>query len=195
MIKEPEDVFKLIRDCIRRYGVKWVMFDNLQRLCDDTLKHQGHRTVHLSQISKGFAKLAKDYKIKLIRIVQPKQIDSGDVITSRSVDGSSQIEKDCDAQILLWRKSLNTGKASQYDDEQEAGEEKNEIFDPEMKVIVALSRYSSGGWCWLLFDGARSTVKSKPKTSNKLNFNAILTVGIPTEKPAEPVKVEEEVSI
>ena len=195
MIKEPEDVFKLIRDCIRRYGVKWVMFDNLQRLCDDTLKHQGHRTVHLSQISKGFAKLAKDYKIKLIRIVQPRQIDSTEVITSRSVDGSSQIEKDCDAQILLWRKSLSSNKASQYEEELESGEEKNEIFDNNMKVTVSLSRYSSGGWCWLLFDGARSTVKSKPKTSNKLNFNAILTVGIPTEKPAEPVKVEEEVSI
>jgi replicative DNA helicase len=194
LVKEPEDVFKLIRDCIRRYGVKWVMFDNLQRLCDDTLKHQGHRTIQLSQISKGFAKLAKDYKIKLIRIVQPKQIDQGEVITSRSVDGSSQIEKDCDAQILLWRKSLNNPKASQYDDEQEAGEEKQEIFDPEMKVTVSLSRYSSGGWCWLMFDGARSTVKSKPAKEKK-NFNAILTSGIPTEQTTPVTIPEEKVSI
>jgi replicative DNA helicase len=194
LVKEPEDVFKLIRDCVRRYGVKWVMFDNLQRLCDDTLKHQGHRTIQLSQISKGFAKLAKDYKIKLIRIVQPKQIDQGEVITSRSVDGSSQIEKDCDAQILLWRKSLNNPKASQYDDEQEAGEEKQEIFDPEMKVTVSLSRYSSGGWCWLIFDGARSTVKSKPPRE-KPNFNAILTPGIPTEEVSPVVIPEEKVTI
>lgn len=194
-IKEPEDVYKLIRDCIRRYGVKWVMFDNLQRLCDDTLKHQGHRTVQLSQISKGFAKLAKDYKIKLIRIVQPHQIGENEIITSRKVDGSSQIEKDCDAQILLWRKSLNSGSASQYDKEQAAGEEKEEIFDPEMKVIVSLSRYSSGGWCWLLFDGARSTVKSKP-AREKQNFNAILSnaVGIPEEKAAVQT-IPEEVSI
>ena len=54
LVSEPEDVFKLIRDCIRRYDVKWVMFDNIQRLCDDTLKNQGHRTVHMSQISKKF---------------------------------------------------------------------------------------------------------------------------------------------
>ena len=32
LVKDPEDVFKLIRDCIRRYDVKWVMFDNVQRL-------------------------------------------------------------------------------------------------------------------------------------------------------------------
>jgi hypothetical protein len=192
LVKEPEDVFKLIRDCIRRYGVKWVMFDNLQRLCDDTLKHQGHRTVHLSQISKGFAKLAKDYKIKLIRIVQPKQIDAGEVITSRSVDGSSQIEKDCDAQILLWRKSLNSPKASQYDDEQESGEEKQEIFDKDMKVTVSLSRYSSGGWCWLVFDGARSTVKSKVTTKDKQNFNAIINGAVPVEASPTPIAIPQE---
>src|SRR5579885_1509248 len=183
LVKEPEDVFKLIRDCIRRYGVKWVMFDNLQRLCDDTLKHQGHRTIHLSQISKGFAKLAKDYKIKLIRIVQPRQIEQGEIISSRSVDGSSQIEKDCDGQILLWRKSLHNPKASLYDDEQKHGEEKEEIFDPTMKVTVSLSRYSPGGWCWLQFDGARSTVLSKPKEVKQV-FNDILNLGqgIPEEK-------------
>jgi replicative DNA helicase len=196
LVKEPEDVFKLIRDCVRRYGVKWVMFDNLQRLCDDTLKHQGHRTIHLSQISKGFAKLAKDYKIKLIRIVQPKQIDQHEIISSRSVDGSSQIEKDCDAQILLWRKSLNNLKASQHDAEQASGEDGNEIFDPEMKVTVSLSRYSSGGWCWLMFDGARSTVRSKENKKEKPNFNAILAAGgIPTEGEAVPVSVQTEVTI
>lgn len=180
MVKEPEDVYRLIRDCIRRYGVKWVMFDNLQRLCDDTLKHQGHRTVHLSQISKGFAKLAKDYAIKLIRIVQPRQIDETEVITSRSVDGSSQIEKDCDCQILLWRKSLSSNKVSQFEQDQDGNDLKEQIFDSTMRVIVSLSRYSSGGWCQLLFDGARSTVKNKPKPE-KPQFNQILSSPIPKE--------------
>ena len=40
------------------------MLDNIQRLCDDTLRNQAHRTVHLSQISKQLAKIAKDYKVK-----------------------------------------------------------------------------------------------------------------------------------
>lgn len=192
-VKEPEDVFKLIRDCIRRYGVKWIMFDNLQLLCDITLKHQGHRTVHLSQISKGFAKMGKDYAemgVKLIRIVQPKQIDKDSVVTSRDVDGSSQIEKDCDAQVLLWRKSLAVKKISAYEQESETNEEENEIFDPKMKVTVALSRYSSGGYCWMKFDGARSRVtawvEDKPKAFQQ-NFNGILPgeksqmVALPTE--------------
>lgn len=185
LVKEPEDVFKLIRDCIRRYGVKWILFDNLQLLCDITLKHQGHRTVHLSQISKGFAKIAKDYAemgVKMIRVVQPKQIDKDTVISSRDVDGSSQIEKDCDAQILLWRKSLAVKKVSAYDQEAKDGEEQEESFDPKMKFHVALTRYHSGGWCWMKFDGGRSLVTPwiEPKVAvPQQNFNGIL----PQEKP------------
>jgi DnaB-like helicase C terminal domain/Toprim domain len=186
IVKEKEDVFKLIVDCIRRYGVKWIMFDNLQLLCDMTLKHQGHRTVQLSQISKGFAKIAKDYAemgVKMIRIVQPKQIDKDAVITSRDVDGSSQIEKDCDAQILLWRKSLAVKKISAYDKEAETETEgESKIFDPKMKMTVALSRYSSGGYCWMKFDGAKSQVTPwvEPKpTAVQQNFNSLL----PQEKP------------
>jgi len=98
---DPESVFKLIKDCIRRYGVKWVMFDNLQKFCDESLKSQGHRTIYLSQLSKKFASIAKDYKIKLIRILQPKRIEKGATISTNDVDGSSQVAKDCDGMITL----------------------------------------------------------------------------------------------
>ncbi len=78
---------------------------------------------------------------------------------------------------------MHNPKASLYDDEQKHGEEKEEIFDPTMKVTVSLSRYSPGGWCWLQFDGARSTVLSKPKEVKQV-FNDILNLGqgIPEEK-------------
>ena len=72
------------------------MFDNLQCLCDDTLKNQAHRTVHLSQISKQLAKIAKDYRVKMLRILQPKRIERGQLLGTNDVDGSSQVAKDCD---------------------------------------------------------------------------------------------------
>lgn len=160
LVKEPEDVFKLIRDCIRRYGVKWVMFDNLQRLCDDTLKNQGHRTVQLSQISKGFAKIAKDYRIKMIRILQPKRIGKGETISTNDVDGSSQIDKDCDGMITLHRAVVGEQKKSEWETQQEGFEESFESFEPVMRVSVGMSRYSAGGTTKLYFDGARSQVRS-----------------------------------
>jgi len=182
LVKEPEDVFKLIRDCVRRYGIKWVVFDNVQRLCDDTLKNQAHRTVHLSQISKQFAKLAKDYRIKLIRILQPKRIERGQIIGSNDVDGSSQIAKDCDAMLLLWRSVVGEMKKSEYAEEAMGFAETAESFDPKMKVTVGLSRYSAGGSCYLYYDGARSTVRSYTEleksalNSNLQKFNNIIPV-------------------
>ncbi len=182
MVKEPEDVFKLIRDCVRRYGVKWVMFDNIQRLCDDTLKNQGHRTVHLSQISKGFAKLAKDYRIKLIRILQPKRIDRGATISTNDVDGSSQVAKDCDGMITLWRSVVGELKKSEWETQQAGFEESNESFEPVMKVTVGLSRYSSGGSTKLFYDGARSQVRSlNPEQKKSMSPVLPPTGGIPLE--------------
>ena len=190
LVKEPEDVFKLIRDCIRRYDVKWVCLDNIQRLCDDTLKSQNMRTIHLSQISKGLTKIAKDYKVKMIRIVQPKKIASGAIVTSADVDGSSQIDKDCDAMIVLHRRSIGVTTKSAYEEEGENYSESEESFDSRMRVTVGLSRYSSGGHCDLFFDGARSRVLSYD-ASQKMpaqQFNSLL----PMEKPNTAVKIATE---
>ena len=194
LVREPEDVFKLIRDCIRRYGVKWVMLDNVQRLCDDTLKNQAHRTVHLSQISKSLAKLAKDYKIKLIRILQPKRIAPGQIITTNDVDGSSQIAKDCDCMLSLWRSVIGEMKKSEYEEESVGFKETSESFDPKMKVTVGLSRYSSGGSCYLYYDGARSQIRSySDEQKAQLNANMQHYNGIiPMEKPNTAVKISTE---
>jgi KaiC/GvpD/RAD55 family RecA-like ATPase len=189
LVKEPEDVFKLIRDCIRRYGVKWVMFDNVQRLCDDTLKNQGHRTVHMSQISKGFAKIAKDYRIKLIRILQPKRIERGQIITTNDVDGSSQVAKDCDCMITMWRSVVGEMKKSEYEEESVGFKETNVSFDPKTKLTVGLSRYSAGGSCYVLCDGARSTFRSySEEEKGKLNQNLQHFNGLIPMESGEQVK-------
>jgi hypothetical protein len=198
LVKTPEDVFKLIRDCIRRYGVKWVMFDNVQRLCDDTLANQGHRTVHMSQISKGFAKLAKDYRIKLIRILQPKRIEKGQVITTNDVDGSSQVAKDCDCMITMWRKVVGEMKKSEYDEEAEGFKETNVSFEPKTKLAVGLSRYSGGGSCYVFCDGARSQFRSYTgDEKGQLNQNLQKFNGlIPMEKgPAVAVTSTSQIPI
>jgi hypothetical protein len=188
MVKEPEDVFRLIRDCIRRYGVKWVMFDNVQRLCDDTLKNQNHRTVHLSQISKGFAKLAKDNKIKMIRILQPKRIERGELISSNDVDGSSQVAKDCDAMMTMWRSVIGEIKKKQYEEEPNAMNVVDVSFEPRTRISVALSRYSSGGTCYLFCDGARSTFRSYTDDEKKgiqQNYNDLIAKQSPNALPME----------
>ena len=173
-IKNVEEVFKLITDCIRRYGVKWIMFDNIQLLCDTTMhgSDSSKRTIHLSQISKGFAKIAKDYGVKLIRILQPKRITPGNIVSTDDVDGSSQIAKDCDCMITLHRTRLGEVKKNDWETTQYLETEAS--FDSKMLVTVGLSRYSCGGCCTLEFLGNVSQV---------VEYNAARKAGMQAQQP------------
>jgi 5S rRNA maturation endonuclease (ribonuclease M5) len=191
-ISSPEDVFKLMRDCIRRYDVKWIMLDNVQRLCDDTLKNMAHRTVHLSQISKQLAKISKDYRVKMIRILQPKRIEKGQIATTNDVDGSSQIAKDCDSMLVMWRKVVGEMKKSEYEEESEGFKETDVSFEPKTKLTVGLSRYSAGGSCYVFCDGARSQFRSyredekSQMNSNLQKFNNVIPMENGTSVPVVP---------
>lgn len=152
-----EDIYTLIRDCIRRYGVKWIVIDNIQRLADSTPRGSKNRTEHLSEISKITSQIAKDYGVQMVRILQPNRIQGGKMVTTDNVDGASQIAKDCDCMITLHRNRIGEITADQFSSagfvQQEAS------FGTDMLTTVGLSRYSSGGYTTLYYDGARSTVR------------------------------------
>lgn len=187
-IKDIDDIYKLMVDAIRRYGIKWMMLDNIQLIADRTLKNNNHRTIHLSQISKTTAGIAKDYGIKLVRILQPHRIKEGAIISTDDTDGASQIAKDCDCTITLHRNRLGEINQKQFD---EIGFVETEAsFDSKMLVNVGLTRYSSGGYVTLDFDGATSTVReydpstrfqtegAKPVNGYSLPTEKVITEGI-----------------
>jgi len=153
--KTTEDIYNLIRQCIRRYGVKWIVLDNLQRLADTTSDSGKGRTTHLSEISKVTSQIAKEYNIQMVRILQPHRVAQGKVATSDNTDGSSQIAKDCDCNIALHREKIAETDSSKVD--MTMGTDQAQSFKNETLVLVGLSRFSGGGSTWLMCDGARST--------------------------------------
>ena len=155
-----EEVFTLMRDIIRRYGVDCIVLDNLQLLADTTPGAKSNRTEHLSQMSKTLARLAKELNVLIIGILQPHRVPGGQIVGAQNVDGSSQVTKDCDGLITLHRSKVETGGKDKFDNE--VFSEGVGVFKDETKVTVALSRYSSGGWTTLFCDGARSTFNEKP---------------------------------
>ena len=96
----------------------------------------------------------------MIRILQPKRIEKGQIITTNDVDGSSQVAKDCDAMVTMWRRVLGEMKKSEYDEESDGFKETDVSFEPKTKLTVGLSRYSAGGSCYVFCDGARSQFRS-----------------------------------
>lgn len=156
--KSVDDIYDLMRDCIRRYGVKWIVIDNIQRLCDTTLPPKKNRTEHLSEISKVTSQIAKDYDVQMIRILQPHRIQGGKIASSDNVDGASQIAKDCDCMIILHRERLG-GDMTVEEAKEFVYEEAT--FSDDMLVTVGLSRYSGGGRTTLHYNGATSTILEK----------------------------------
>lgn len=157
--KSVDDIYTLMRDCIRRYGVKWIVIDNIQRLADTTPRGTGrNRTEHLSEISKVISQIGKDYGVQIIRILQPNRIGEHSMVTTDNVDGSSQIAKDCDCMMTAHRPRLSNAQETRRSFELGATMEAEESFGRRMLLTVGLSRYSSGGRAELDYDGATSTV-------------------------------------
>ena len=157
-IKTLDDFFKLVEDCIRRYGVKWLMIDNLQLLAGRTPKGNGSKQEHLDRISKGLQALNKDYNTQMIRILQPHRNGEGELCTMNDVDGSASLAKDCDAGI-----SLNRAKKPEMSGEALKAEgqvmSSDASFGRKLLVTVDITRYSAGGQCTLDYVGETSTVR------------------------------------
>lgn len=165
--KTTDDIYNLIRQIIRRYGVKWIVLDNLQLLANTTpIPHGKNMTNHLSEISKTLTKLAKEFEVQIVVILQPHRVGEGKIVTSDNADGSAAVGKDCDCNISINRKRLGS---TDFDEVEEMmGIEQNASFDNKTLISVGLSRYSPGGQAWLMYDGARSTFNNFITDANAL---------------------------
>jgi KaiC/GvpD/RAD55 family RecA-like ATPase len=183
--KQPESIdeaFDTIRNAVRRYGCSVVVFDNLQLLADTTLKNLGHRTAHISAISKRFVALAKELNILVLLIIQPKRVGEGEMVGARHAEGSSAIEKDVDAMVCLHRQREGKVRASDLDAIDNLDVAQN--FSPKMFARLDLTRYGPGGACTLWMDGGRSTVTELDAERVKLpGPPATQGLSVPTEQP------------
>jgi twinkle protein len=173
-----QEVFEIIRQTVRRYGVKVVCFDNLQFLC----RSIDHSAQEMGVISKEFKELATELNILILLIVQPNRVREGEIVAARNASGSSAIEKDVDAMIALHRNRIGKIKADDFQNYMEV----DDNFEPQMLVRVDLSRYAPGGVVTLWMDGATSTVRE----FTEQEFN-----NVPKAHFGDSLPVEERVAV
>ena len=149
--RKPDEVCNTIRQAVRRYGIKFVCLDNLQLLIHG-IKETAQET---SKVMKQLKALAMELHIVILLIIQPNRVAEGQIIGARNALGSSAIEKDVDAMICLHRNRVAQIKANDF----HGFLETDETFEPAMWVKVDLGRYSAGGSCTLMMDGAKSTIR------------------------------------
>lgn len=150
-VGKADEVFDLIRETVRRYGVKVVCFDNLQFLVR-SMEHSAQETANMS---KKFKELAMELGILILLIVQPNRVREGEIVAARNANGSSAIEKDVDAMIALHRNRVGQIKQKDFNGFMDC----DANFEPQMLCRVDLSRYAPGGIATLMMDGGTSTVR------------------------------------
>ena len=150
---QPAKVFDTIRQAKRRYGIKFLVFDNLHLLCRDTTT-----MVQATTLAAEFKHLCMELGLVMLLVLQPKAVEKDSIVSSDDIAGSSMLKSIVDSLIVLHRNKVATVNTTEL--EALGGViETNTIYHPEMLTSVELSRYASGGRCMLEVDGARSRIK------------------------------------
>jgi twinkle protein len=147
-----EDVLSLIRDSIKRYDLKFVVFDNIHFL----VRSVSNVNEELGQAVQGFKLLAEEMEIPIMAIAQPRKRDLGgrdEIMRAEDIKYSNAVHADCDQMIILYRKRI-ASKAEEIDGPVFAV--KTEALDPVTLVRVEAHRYGAGGETLLYFHGEYS---------------------------------------
>ena len=109
--RKPKEIMELLRQTIKRYGIRFIVFDNLHFLIR-SIQHVPQEIAHFSQ---QFKLLAEETKSCIVLIVQPRKLSPGKVMEMWDARDSSSIPADCDVMMVLHRKQIKDGEDFKYD--------------------------------------------------------------------------------
>lgn len=151
-----------MRDAIKRYGLRFWVFDNVHFLCR-SLKYV---TTEIGQVMRSFKLLADETDTIGCVIAQPKKIESDRVMTMDDLKDSSSIPADADWINLLHRQKRKVSVDNGELDAQEG----EDVLSPTTLVRFDGARYAGGGESWLNYDGAAARfdeMEAPPKQSRE----------------------------
>lgn len=139
-----DGIIDTIKQAIKRYGLRLVVFDHLHFLCRSIT----NQVQEVGLAVQAFKFLAEEMEIPIVLIAQPRKINVDAVMTAQDLKDSSSIYSDCDHLILMHRKrKIGNGVDEPTQDT---------AFDPVTLIRVEASRYNAGGEILLYFHGEYS---------------------------------------
>ena len=145
-------VFEKIRETVKRYGIKFLVFDHLHFLC----RSLQHMTNEVGNVTKGFKLLAEELDIVIMLIAQPGKIKGSRVMNKGDLKHSSDIPADADWIIILHRDEIPAGVIADGSGRQAEAD----VLDPKTLIRVDGARFQGGGEVYLHYEGARSVFMS-----------------------------------
>lgn len=161
-----EAVLNKMREAIKRYDLRFVVFDNLHFL----IRSVTNVNEELGQAVQGFKLLAEEMEIPIMAIAQPRKRESGsrdEIMRADDIKYSNSIHADCDQMIILHRKRI-ASKAREVDSQNFIA--KTESLDPVTLVRAEAHRYGAGGETLLYFHGKYSRFDNLEKQQPKQHW-------------------------
>jgi hypothetical protein len=193
-IKKLDEEFDRLRAVVRRYGVKFIVLDNLQLFVKLIHNYNmGPRHEMISKVTGMLKMLSMELNILIILLTQSKRLDEDVVADAESLDGSGAPGADCDIMMVMNRtKVANIKKLS--DLASMGNVQTSENFAPELYIKTDLTRRSPGGWATLYLEGGMSWVRERTTAEEGNASLKEMANGIPFEKEVSATeKLEEEV--
>jgi len=142
-----EKIIETLKEAIRRYGLKLLVFDHLHFLC----RSINNQVQEVGLAVQSFKFLAEELEVPIILIAQPRKLQVDAIMSAWDLKDSSAVFSDCDHLIILHRqRKASTGK--------EIGEGvlQVEAYDPKTLIRIEASRYNAGGETLLDYHGEYS---------------------------------------
>jgi len=151
-------MFKVFEVATRKYGIEFLVFDNLQFLS----RNLEHTAQEIAMISRQFKIMAMNFNIRIMVVVQPKRISEDEIMTSVHMKDSSAMEADADCVLICHRKSFAKDIYTEKADDET-------LLSPIITLTVDRTRYAQGGFTRMFLEGAKSYIREA--TDNELVLN------------------------
>lgn len=149
-----ENIINKIRESVKRYGIKFLVFDHLHFLC----RSLQYMTNEIGQITRDFKLLTEELEIVTILVAQPKKLTSGKVMTYDDIKDSSAIPADADQVVILHRNPIPAGLSGELGNASD-----QEVLESKTLIRVDAARFRGGGETYLNYDGAKATFSEREK--------------------------------
>jgi archaellum biogenesis ATPase FlaH len=143
-----KEVLDILRQAIRRYGLRLLVFDNLHMLA----RSIEHRNEEVGVLTRDLKCLAMELEIPLVLIAQPRKLQPGQVMTAWDLKDSVDIFSDADQILLLHRElvaATQDGAAVTA-----AGDGETDNLSPLTLVRLAKARHQAARDTVLYFEGS-----------------------------------------
>lgn len=150
-----EDLCFMARNMVENYGVEILFVDYIQILEASFSMKKKDRREQIADISMKLKQLARDLNVPVVVAAQLTRNADKEQPDLGSFGETSQIEKDADVAILIWKR--------QEERDIEANGVKNKIIDEKCSLIIGKNRAGQTGKVEVEFDGATQTFSQVKK--------------------------------